>query len=112
LNEGDLDHITEMNGLSLSALILLIERLRQTETANQFYCREVELDDAYRHADVDFRAAEADEINETMVNELKQIRQFVIKAHDFVGESNVTAAIEELSRVVEIKIGLGESPRI
>jgi hypothetical protein len=110
-DEGAVDRITEINGLTLGALIPLIERLRQTETPNQFYCREAELDDAYRHADVDLKVAEEDAMDEKRVAEMRRIRQHVIRAHDLVGESNVNAAVDELSRIVEIKIGLGETDK-
>ena len=107
MEEQDVDRIIDINGISVRSVILLIERLRQTETPNQFYCREVELDDAYRHADVDFRLAESDE--QDNVDEFRLVREHVIRAHDLVGESNVSAAVAELSRIVEIKIGLGET---
>ena len=35
------------------------------------------------------------------------VRALVINAHDFVGESNIHAAIEELNKAVEAKLGLG-----
>ena len=111
MNEQDADQTVELEGLSLRAVIQLIDRLRQTETEDQFLHREVELDDAYRHADMDLRLAEADQVGSQQISELQRVREHILKAHDLVGESNRAAAIEELDRIVEIQIGLG-GPRI
>jgi hypothetical protein len=108
VNEADANQTVEMGGVSPRAVIMLIERLRLTETAEQFYCREAELDDAYRHADMDLRLAEADSSSPELIRELARIRGHVLAAHDLVGESKVSEAVEELNRIVEIKIGLGE----
>jgi hypothetical protein len=103
---GPADEIVAVDDLSVGTLIALVDRLRLTETPNQFLCREVELDEAYLQADVDYRKAEDEETKPETVERAKQIRSHVINAHDFLGESNISAAVEELNRVIEIKIGL------
>jgi hypothetical protein len=111
--ESDIEHdanaMVIVNDLSLRTLIALIGRLRRTETPEQFILRETELDDAYRNADAELREAESDEAQPAVVEELRRVRRLVINAHDFVGESNVHAAIEELNQAVEAKLGLGEA---
>ena len=86
--------------------ISLIDRLRDTETSDHFLCREIELDQAYFYADYELKDARAEELPETRIGELSRIREHVIRAHDYVGESNIHAAIEELNVVVSLKIGL------
>jgi hypothetical protein len=107
LDELDANATVAVNDLSLRSLISLIGRLRATETAEQFILRETELDDAYRNADAELREAEGDEQPLEAVDALRRVRALVINAHDFVGESNVHAAIEELNKAVEAKLGLG-----
>jgi hypothetical protein len=108
-NEHDANATVVVNDLSLKTLISLIGRIRQTETPEQFTLRETELDDAYRNADAELREAESNEAPAEIVAELGRVRRLVINAHDFVGESNVHAAIEELNKAVEAKLGLGEA---
>ena len=107
MDEEDANASIAVNDLSLKSLISLIGRLRATETAEQFILRETELDDAYRNADAELREAESDEQPSEAIAALRTVRALVINAHDFVGESNVHAAIEELNKAVEAKLGLG-----
>ena len=107
MDEQDANASIAVNDLSLKSLISLIGRLRATETAEQFILRESELDDAYRNADAELREAESDEQPPEAVDALRAVRALVINAHDFVGESNLHAAIEELNKAVEAKLGLG-----
>jgi hypothetical protein len=40
------------------------------------------------------------------VEQARQIRSLVIQAHDQLGESDIAAAVAQLNKVIEIKIGL------
>ena len=101
---GSVNQAVPLDDLSLGTIIALIGRLKETETASQMVCRELELDDAYRRADMDVKEAVGD--SSPAVAELERIRQLVITAHDFVGESKIEDAVQELNKVVEMKIGL------
>jgi hypothetical protein len=105
-SERDANAALVVNDLSLRTLIDLIGRLEQTETPEQFILREAELDDAYRNADAELREAESNDVGAVIVDELRRVRALVINAHDFVGESNIHAAIIELNQAVEGKLGL------
>jgi hypothetical protein len=105
-SNDDVDHVVPLDDLSLKTVIALIDRLSQTETSDQFLCRELELDAACLQTELDIRAARDDERKEGAVTELQEIRGLVLRAHDFVGENNLRAAIQELNRVIEIKVGL------
>ena len=98
------DQAVPLDDLSLKTIIGLIERLKATQTDDQVVCRELELDDAYRRADMDLRDA-AGEPAETIA-QFGRVREIVIKAHDFVGESKIEDAVQELNKLVEMKIGL------
>jgi hypothetical protein len=100
------DGIVQLDDLSLSTLIALVDRLRETETPDQFLCREIEMDEAYLQADAEVRFATDRGEGPESVEQTKVIRAHVIKAHDMVGESNISAAVQELNRVIEMKIGL------
>src|SRR5438477_11789958 len=102
LNDG----IVQLDDLSLSTLIALIDRLHETETPDQFLCREIEMDEAYLQADAEVRIVTDKGAGPESIEQTKVIRSHVIKAHDLVGESNIPAAVQELNRVIEIKIGL------
>lgn len=103
---GSTDGVVQVGDLSLATLIALVDRLRSTETPDQFLCREIELDEAYLQADAEARLAEDESAKPQAMAETKLIRALVIKAHDFLGESNIAAAVQELNRVIEIKVGL------
>ena len=107
MDDQDANASVAVNDLSLKSLISLIGRLQATETAEQFILRETELDDAYRNADAELRQAESEEQPLDAVDALRRLRALIINAHDFVGESNVHAAIDELNKAVEAKLGLG-----
>jgi hypothetical protein len=98
------DQAVPLEDLSLKTIIALIARLQATETDDQAVCRELELDDAYRRADMDLRDA-AGESAET-IERYGRVREIVIRAHDFVGESKIEDAVQELNKLVEMKIGL------
>jgi hypothetical protein len=100
------DGAVPLGDLSLGTLIALVGRLRETETPDQFLCREIELDEAYLQADVEFRQAQDEEAGLKALEEATRIRELVMNAHDFLGESNVSAAVQELNRVIELKVGL------
>ena len=100
------DSTVRVEDLSLSTLIALIARLRATETPAQFLCREVELDEAYLEADVALHLVEDEGIEPETFERAKLVRSLVLNAHDFLGESNLQAAVRELNKVIEIKIGL------
>ena len=106
MSNDSLDRVVQLNGLSLAAVIDLIDRLEQTQTSHHYLCREAELDDAYRHADADLKLAELEGSSPDRLRELVRMRDYVILAHDLVGERNAAAAVQELNRVVEMKIGL------
>jgi hypothetical protein len=95
-----------LGDLSLGTLIALVGRLRETETPDQFLCREIELDEAYLQADVEFRLAHDEEAEPEALEEATLIRELVINAHDFLGESNISAAVHELNRVIAHKDGI------
>lgn len=103
-----IDEIVRLDDLSLSTLIALVDRLRGTETPNQFLCREVELDEAYLEADAEFRLTDDESETPETSERAKLIRSLVMNAHDLLGESDISAAVKELNRVIEIKIGLGD----
>jgi len=104
-DDNDANATVIVNDLSLKTLIALIGRLRGTETPEQFILRETELDEAYRNADADLREAESADGPAETVEALRRVRGLVMRAHDFVGESNIRAAIEELNQAVEAKLG-------
>lgn len=104
--DGPADQIVPIDDLSLGTLIALVDRLRETETPNQFICREIEMDGAYLQADFELRHIVDTGMKLEIVEAAKVIRSIMMKAHDFVGESNVAAAVDELNRVIELKIGL------
>ena len=99
----DVDEIVRLDDLSLKTLIALVARLKETETGEQFLCREMELDEAYLYADSDFRDAKSENKQKDTQDELELIRTVVCRAHDFVGESNVPAAIQELDKVIDLR---------
>ena len=103
---SDPNDVTALDDLSLATVIALIERLRRTETADQFLCREIELDEAVLEADYEMRTARDSESAPRVVEHLGQVRTHILSAHDYVGDNNIRAAIEELNKVVELKIGL------
>ena len=98
------DQAVPLEDLSLRTIIGLIERLKATRTDDEMVCRELELDDAYRRADMDLREA-AGEPTEAIAAFVR-VREIVINAHDFVGESKLEDAVQELNKLVEMKIGL------
>jgi hypothetical protein len=100
------DSITPVDDLSLGTLIALVDRLRATETPNQFLCREIELDEAYLQADAELRRIFDEQPGDEQCQRATLVRSYVISAHDLLGESNITAAVEQLNRVIEMKIGL------
>jgi hypothetical protein len=100
------DAIVQLDDLSLSTLIALVDRLRGTETPNQFLCRELELDEAFVQADADLRTAMEKNGHPQSVDQARLIRTLVLKAHDLLGENDIAAAVQELNKVIEIKLGL------
>ena len=100
------DAVVQLGDLSLSTLIALVDRLRATETPNQFLCRELELDEAYLQADADLRSAQVGSSGELSIERARVIRSHVLKAHDLVGESDIPPAVQELNSVIEMKLGL------
>ena len=100
------DEIVSIDDLSLGTLIALVDRLRLTETPNQFLCREIEMDEAYLNADAELRQSTDEGAQAEALEPVKLIRSLVIQAHDFVGDSNISAAVDRLNQVIEMKIGL------
>jgi hypothetical protein len=100
------DSITPVEDLSLATLIALVDRLRATETPNQFLCREIELDEAYLQADAEMRRVIDEQPGEEQCRRATLVRTHVVNAHDLLGESNIAAAVEHLNCVIEMKIGL------
>ncbi|MPZ47910.1 MAG: hypothetical protein GEU75_01100 [Dehalococcoidia bacterium] len=84
-----------------------MDRLNQTEGA-QFFFREAEMDDVYRHADADVRLAVQAGSDRGIIAQLEHIRELVFNAHDLVGCENILEAVQELNKVINIKIGLGD----
>jgi hypothetical protein len=105
-DRSEVDEIVSIDDLSLGTLIALVDRLRVTETPNQFLCREIELDEAYLQADAEFRRSADEGERPEAQEQAKRIRALVIRAHDFLGDSDIAAAVDELNQVIEIKIGL------
>jgi hypothetical protein len=107
LNRQDLpeDDLVPLADLSLKSLIALVQRLQETETSDQFLYRELELDQAYFWADESFKLAKRPGAKDDLA-QVEQIRALVLNAHDYVGVSNVHAAIGELNKVIELKMGL------
>ena len=104
-NAGDLDEVVQLEDLSLRTLIALVQRLQATETSDHYLYRELELDQAFFYADEGVKSART--AGKAAVEEQSRIRELVLSAHDFVGTSNVHAAIGELNKVIELKMGLG-----
>jgi hypothetical protein len=100
------DDVVRLDDLSLRSLIALVERLKVTETTDHYLCRELELDMAFFWADENLKAAKRPAGARERIVEATEIRDRVLSAHDFVGKSNVHAAIEELNKVIELKMGL------
>jgi len=105
-SRSEADSVTPVEDLSLSTLIALIDRLRATETPNQFLCREIELDEAYLQADAEMRRAIDEQHGDEQREHATIILSHVLSAHDLLGESNISAAVEQLNCVIELKIGL------
>lgn len=103
---SEADSVISVEDLSLSTLIALVDRLRATETPNQFLCREIELDEAYLQADAEMRRTVDEQQGDEQRQDATLIRTHVLSAHDFLGESNIVAAVQELNCVIEKKIGL------
>ena len=101
-----LDDVVPVDDLSIKSLIALIGRLRETETTDHYLCRELELDMAFFWADESLKSAKRPSAAREALAQATEIRELVERAHDFVGQSNVHAAIEELNRVIELKMGL------
>ena len=102
---GNLDELAQLQDLSLSTLIALVQRLQATETSDHYLYRELELDQAFFYAEENVKSARTG--SKAELDETHRIRELVLNAHDFVGTSNVHAAIEELNKVIELKMGLG-----
>ena len=102
----EVGQVARIEDLSLKTLIDLVARLKETETPEQFLCREMEMDQAYFWADTDWKDAQRDEAGEGAIEDLWQVRQHVLSAHDHVGENNLRAAMDELNQIIERKIGL------
>jgi hypothetical protein len=103
---GPGDGLVQLDDLSLATLIALVDRLQKTETPDQFLCREIELDEAYVQADADLRSAQERSSEAEQLEQARTIRTLVLSAHDLLGDSEVAAAVKELNKVIEIKIGL------
>ena len=98
------DELIQLPDLSLSTLIALVERLRETETSEQFLFRELELDQAFFWAEEGIKSARSGPKDRQA--ESARVYELVISAHDHVGGSNVHAAIAELNKLIELKMGL------
>lgn len=107
-SEREVDRVIWVDDLTVGTLIALIDRLEQTEKAEQFLFREAELDDAYRQADADVRLAVRDGSDSRTMAGLERVKEIVFAAHDFVGWGKIPEAVRELNKVIEIKIGLDE----
>ena len=105
-SERDVDRVVWVDDLTVKTLIALINRLEQTEQLEQFLFREAELDDTYRQADADVRLAERTDAEPETLAQLQRVREIIFAAHDFVGYEKIPEAIQELNKVIEIKIGL------
>ena len=103
---GALDDVARLDDLSIKSLIALITRLQGTETTDHYLCRELELDMAFFWADEGLKSAKGPAVPQEARAQAAEIRDLVERAHDFVGSSNVHAAIAELNKVVEMKMGL------
>ena len=106
-SDRDVDRVVLVDDLSVGTLVSLIDRLQETEGA-QFFFREAEMDDAYRHADADVRLAVHAGSDRETISQLERVRQLIFSAHDFVGWGNIPEAVQELNKVIDIKIGLGD----
>ena len=100
------DDLVQLGDLSLKTLIALVARLQATESTDHYLSREIELDMALFWADESLKLAKGRSGAKEGVAELTLIREHVLRAHDFVGGSNVHAAIEELNKIIELKMGL------
>ncbi|MPZ49270.1 MAG: hypothetical protein GEU75_08220 [Dehalococcoidia bacterium] len=109
-SDRDVDRVVWVDDLSVATLVSLIDRLRETKGA-QFFFREAEMDDAYRQADADCRLAVHAGSERETVSQLERVRQLIFDAHDLVGLEKIPEAVQELNKVIDIKIGLGESAR-
>ncbi|MPZ50814.1 MAG: hypothetical protein GEU75_16200 [Dehalococcoidia bacterium] len=103
---NELDDVARMDDLSLRTLIALVARLSATETYDHYLSREIELDMALFFAEENLKSMRGPRTPQDAVAELRVIREHVQNAHDFVGASNVHGAIEELNKVIEMKMGL------
>jgi hypothetical protein len=101
---GNLDELTQLPDLSLSTLIALVQRLQATESSEHYLFRELELDQAFFWAEENVKSART--AGKAVREEMHHIRDLVLAAHDFVGTNNVHAAIAELNKVIELKMGL------
>jgi hypothetical protein len=108
-HNSEVDRLIWMDDLSVGTLIKLVERLEQTSEMEQFIFREAEMDDAYRQADMDLRAAVREQIAADTVSGYQRIRDLVFSAHDYVGLGKIDEAVNDLNTVIGIRIGIEEA---
>jgi hypothetical protein len=108
-SDRDVDRVVWVDDLNVKTLIALIDRLNETEQGEQFLFREAEMDDAYRQADADVRLAVRARATAPTIAELERVREMIFRAHDLVGWTKIPEAVEELNKVIEIKIGLDKA---
>jgi hypothetical protein len=98
------DRVHADESLVVADLMKLAERLAVTIAGEQFFFREIELDCAFRQADMAYaqasRSGDAEELARATA-----VRALVFRAHDLVGIREIDTAIEALHELMDVLVG-------
>lgn len=78
----DLDDINDVDDLSQATVGAMAERLRQSQSEEQFVYRETELDELWRIADVSLGRQDLSQAQRVWLDGL---RDAIVRSHDLVG---------------------------
>jgi hypothetical protein len=99
------DRVNADESLGVADLMKLADRLSQTANGEQFFFRELELDCAFRQADIQYalavRSGRTDDIAYAAT-----VRSLVFQAHDLVGVRELGSAIETLHTLMDVLVGV------
>src|ERR1700678_348545 len=104
-SDRPVDRVNADESLGVADLMKLADRLSQTVRGEQFFFRELELDCAFRQADIQYalavRSGTPDEIAHAAT-----VRSLVFQAHDLVGLRELGSAIETLHTLMDVLVGV------
>ena len=105
--DGPLDRVADdRDPLAVESLMALIDRLARIATSEHFLLRELELDNAYRHADALLADARRSG-DEARLSLAWRTSELVFAAHDLVGLERIDDAIAKLSELVSLRMPPG-----